>query len=487
MSHFLNSKFSIGIFAVLVILLGRAFFPSSADAFTAPTQAPPGGSGAIGSDAAGNLSVGISTTSSSVILFVVSSGANTAGFKVMQSNGTTPLFVVNTNGNVGIGASPGAYNLDVTNGSGGQGTINGIFVGTVPATNILGNITGLGSAGVFDSCIPSCNGASSRFAFPNTLEISTTSISASMPAGSVFAAYGGGYIKGNLSIATTTATAALTVQGNSVVSGFLSVATTTTGARIVVNGRIRADGTNYGIMVGTSSLSGTDQRLTVVGQIRSASTTGVAGGYVFPDGTIQVTAANLSGGGWTRDAGLGFIYTTALSDSVGIGTATPRSKTHVSGGSNAIRSTSAPSSNQGGAIVQGIVDTDSSFDRAIFSHNATWNETTNLWSVDAIGANDAAALLFRNAGRMDFIIHPDTGNVARTFTHANFLAGSKFAIDANGNVGIGVGTATPSVKLQVIGVAGISTSTSFVPNPAYTLNVSGTISADRVLNAVYAP
>lgn len=82
----------------------------------------------------------------------------------------------------------------------------------------------------------------------------------------------------------------------------------------------------------------------------------------------------------------------------------------------------------GGAIVQGVVDTETSFARAFFGHNAQYDSAANLWTMDPIGANDASGLLLTNsAASIDLIFHATTGNTSRTMTHAEFTAGKKFS------------------------------------------------------------
>lgn len=86
----------------------------------------------------------------------------------------------------------------------------------------------------------------------------------------------------------------------------------------------------------------------------------------------------------------------------------------------------------GGALVQNPLVTGTSFARAWFGHNAIWDNGATLWDVDAIGANDVTGMLVSNGGAIDWIIHVSTGNTSRTFTHANFIAGSKMSLSTTG-------------------------------------------------------
>jgi len=67
------------------------------------------------------------------------------------------------------------------------------------------------------------------------------------------------------------------------------------------------------------------ERLSVAGKIHSTT-----GGFRFPDGTTQTTAATTDDGNWTG-AGTGTMFTTNFSDNVGIGTDLVSSKLTVAG------------------------------------------------------------------------------------------------------------------------------------------------------------
>lgn len=115
----------------------------------------------------------------------------------------------------------------------------------------------------------------------------------------------------------------------------------------------------------------------------------------------------------------------------------------------------------GGAIVQGVVEADTNFARAWFGHNAQYDSTSNLWTMDAIGANDAAGVFIPNSSSsIDLIFHPSTGNTTRTMDHATFTSGAKFRFGNNGRL--------------AVNSTDIST---------YTLKVAGTVSASGVIYA----
>lgn len=136
----------------------------------------------------------------------------------------------------------------------------------------------------------------------------------------------------------------------------------------------------------------------------------------------------------------------------------------------------------GGAIMQGIVDVDTSYARAFFGHNAQWNGTSNLWTMDAIGANDASGLLLRNgADAIDFIFHSSTGNTSRTMDHATFTGGAKFTMSSAGRLGIL--NSAPAHELDVAGTmraTGVIYAGSDVEMTGELLAANGTVGAPSI-------
>ena len=123
----------------------------------------------------------------------------------------------------------------------------------------------------------------------------------------------------------------------------------------------------------------------------------------------------------------------------------------------ALRST-AGTTESGGAIVQGVVDSGNSFAaRAWLGHNAKWDYGADLWNIDDVGANDASGLLLRNAAAaIDFIFHTSTGASSRTMDHSTFTAGAKFTMTSAGR--LGVLNTSPSYELDVTGTGRLTTS-----------------------------
>jgi hypothetical protein len=111
-------------------------------AFTGPSGNAGSGSGALGTDASGDISIGTSTTQSSTKLFVLGSTANSSAYGLQVWNSaSTPLLTVRNDGAVSI---PGVATI-------------GTLTATLNASNI--------SSGQF---------AAGNFSFQNNLGIGTT-------------------------------------------------------------------------------------------------------------------------------------------------------------------------------------------------------------------------------------------------------------------------------------------------------------------------
>jgi len=115
--------------------------------------------------------------------------------------------------------------------------------------------------------------------------------------------------------------------------------------------------------------------------------------------------------------------------------------------SDYIRSQRSP--NGGGAYIQDIAESGNSYSRAVFSHNAYWDFSSNVWRVGQTGANDAQAIVIPNNDGFKFVIHSSTGNTTRSFSNSSFLNGTKMTIRNNGKVGIGL--TNPRTLLEVTG------------------------------------
>lgn len=117
-------------------------------------------------------------------------------------------------------------------------------------------------------------------------------------------------------------------------------------------------------------------------------------------------------------------------------------RTAADGSVNVVALISAQGSAAGGAVVQGVLDTQTSFARVWFGHNARWDGVANLWNIDNIGANDVVGFFVPNSSSsVDLIFHASTGAAARTMTHATFTAGRKLRFSNAGDVQLSDGSA----------------------------------------------
>ena len=149
---------------------------------------------------------------------------------------------------------------------------------------------------------------------------------------------------------------------------------------------------------------------------------------------------------WTNGGGTTEKMRITPDGNVGIGNSNPKAKLDVAGGY--IRSLNHNSA--GGAIVQSLYDPDTDFARAIFSHNAYWDFTTNQWNIMGSGANDAQTILIPNKGGFNFIVHESEGNFPKSLSHADFVAGTKMILTRDGRLGVGTGN-PGSFRLAVNG------------------------------------
>jgi hypothetical protein len=150
-------------------LLGLAVLalPGWVGAFVGPTGSAGSGSGKIATDAAGNLGINAAVDSATKLLLKASStSASEYSLRVLQSDGSTPLFIIRNDGKVGIGGNVSSTLLAVggntwVNGALTATTLSGSLTGTLNASNI--------SAGAFASSTGGGN-----FSFPGNVGIGTT-------------------------------------------------------------------------------------------------------------------------------------------------------------------------------------------------------------------------------------------------------------------------------------------------------------------------
>ena len=141
-----------------------------------------------------------------------------------------------------------------------------------------------------------------------------------------------------------------------------------------------------------------------------------------------------------------FIMTLNGDGNVGVGNNNPSAKLDVKHGHIRCLNTSST----GGAIMQSMYAPETGYARAIFSHNVYWDTNTKKWDIQGMGANDAQAILIRNQGGFNFIIHKPEGNFSKELTNVDFVAGTKMMLTKDGNLSIG--TMNPGIfKLAVNG------------------------------------
>lgn len=240
----------------------------------------------------GALSSGSITLSGAAIAGNLTVNGNStlgnAGSDILTLTGTTVTtpnglnfdagtLVIDANNNrVGVGASPGAFTLDV--------------VGTFRSTNnaTIGNALTVSSTATFGGNVNLTNPAGNLTVDTNVLFVDAT---------------------GNrVGINKTPSLADLDVNGSAAISSTLAVtgATTMSGNLTVDTNALVVDTTNNFVGVNTTTPL---ERLEVSGgNIKLNGTIGVDG-YIFPDGTKQLTASTGGGGGsqWV-DGAAGLIY-----------------------------------------------------------------------------------------------------------------------------------------------------------------------------------
>lgn len=405
-----GGRAGFGLFSGALLLF--AFYLLSifrASAFTGPAQTVGTGAGAIGVDAANNLSIGTSTTQSDTRLTIVASStaSNAYSLRITQPN-LTPIIVVRNDGLVGIATNSPAYALDVLGDIRASGLLFGTFAGSINPASIF--------SGKFASSTGGGN-----FSFPASLGIATSSnISLPQP----LSVYGNAYVSGNVGFGVISPTHKIELAASTLPAGGIAFGDVElyrdTANRLAIAGGDSFNIPNGSLQIGT---------LPVITSVWQHLGTGVAGGpgFAFISDTntgLYSSAADvvgLSTGGVAR-------LTVNASGNVGIGTSFPSSTLHVIGS----------------AIVTGNVTTTNLVISGI-------SGLTQCLRVNSLGVVSGAGVDCGSGGGGGVTTSTlPTVNALPLWTVQNPAQIGNSVISQSGS-NIGIGTTGPSQKLEVVG------------------------------------
>lgn len=153
----------------------------------------------------------------------------------------------------------------------------------------------------------------------------------------------------------------------------------------------------------------------------------IIGSNKYNSGTLRNLGFAIGGGDHESDVKMSVL----ANGNVGIGIAIPRFKLEIS------------ANNQltvGNTHVDNPLEAENNYVRSNFGSNVYWDAQINRWTVSQIGANDFSAMIHPNGGGFSFLTSANSGNVARSLTHQEFMAYERMRITQDGNIGIGTGS-----------------------------------------------
>ena len=134
----------------IALVLGVALGVVSAYAFTGPEYGAGVGSGALGVDASGDISVGTTTPNNAARLLIVASSSAPYSFEIMNT-ASTPVVKVDNSGNITAPSFIGSLNGTLSSGN--------VSAGTFGSNTGGGNYSFSGNVGVAGNAVIGTTGA----------------------------------------------------------------------------------------------------------------------------------------------------------------------------------------------------------------------------------------------------------------------------------------------------------------------------------------